>query len=250
MRSLPVSFQSKPLPLPSPELAVKIVFLPKQRFRKQGWTIYKALLDAHYTPSFSALHGYILQREASFSGDHFPKAAFPPNTVGLRPPPGPKAGTGPCAAGRLALPRGRLRRTPSRHLGREAGAAWRKESCGGKKGQTLKLPGCGLRLRMLSVLSTSWQQQHGPSRRLRCGKEAARAADPTSRPPAVPGRPCPLSVQLRAVQRAGAGEGSRVPRERPPAAGRPSPRGQRAAPRGAGAEERRGLRSPSSLPSR
>lgn len=51
---------------------------------------------------------------------------------------------------------------PSRHFGREAGAAWRKESCGGKKGQTLKLPGCGLRARMLSVLSTSWQQHLGP----------------------------------------------------------------------------------------
>lgn len=46
--------------------------------------------------------------------------------------------------------------------GREAGAAGRKERCGGEKGQTLKLPGCGLRARMLSVLPTSWQQQHGP----------------------------------------------------------------------------------------
>lgn len=179
-----------------------------------------------------------------------PKQPFPQTLLGCAPCQGPKPGQDSGQPADWRCPAGACAELPSRHLGREAGAARRKESCGGKKGQTLKLPGCGLRARMLSVLSTSWQQQHGPSPRLRCGKEAARAADPTSRPPAVPGRPSPLSVQLRAVQRAGAGEGSRAPRERPPAAGRPSPRGQRAAPRGAGAEERRGLRSPSSLPSR
>ena len=62
-----------------------------------------------------------------------------------------------------------------------------REGSGGGKGQTLKLPGCGLRARMLSVLPTSWQQQHGPGRRRRRGNGAARVAEPvfaSVRPPA------------------------------------------------------------------
>lgn len=59
--------------------------------------------------------------------------------------------------------------------------------------------GCGLRARMLSVLSTSWQQQHGPGRRRRCGNGAAWVAEPAFAParspwealPALPSAPRP-----------------------------------------------------------
>ena len=69
----------------------------------------------------------------------------------------------------------RLRRAtlPSLWRGVRGGGSERKESSAGRgagwgeEGQTLKLPGCGLRARMLSVLPTSWQQQHGPGRRRR-----------------------------------------------------------------------------------
>lgn len=94
--------------------------------------------------------------------------------------------------------------------GREAGAAGEKgalrEGSGGGKGQTLKLPGCGLRARMLSVLPTSWQQQHGPGRRRRCGNGAARVAEPvfaSVRPPAVLRRPFPRRAPLRGRPRGG-----------------------------------------------
>lgn len=106
--------------------------------------------------------------------------------------------------------------------GREAGAAGRKERCGGEKGQTLKLPGCGLRARMLSVLPTSWQQQHGPGRRRRCGNGAARVAEPVFAPARPPpsGGPSRAALRSAAVPGAGARDRSRRPRARPPAAGR------------------------------
>lgn len=73
-----------------------------------------------------------------------------------------------------------------------------REGSGGGKGQTLKLPGCGLRARMLSVLPTSWQQQHGPGRRRRCGNGAARVAEPVF-----------ASVRLGRTPRAGPGKRQR-----------------------------------------
>lgn len=66
--------------------------------------------------------------------------------------------------------------------------------------------GCGLRARMLSVLPTSWQQQHGPGRRRRCGNGAARVAEPvfaSVRPPAVLRRPFPRRAPLRGRPRGG-----------------------------------------------
>lgn len=128
---------------------------------------------------------------------------------------------------------------PSRHSGREAEAAGRKESCGGKKGQTLKLPGCCLRARMLSVLSTSWQQQHGPGRRRRCGNGAARVAEPAFAPacsprealPTLPSTPRPLRGRERVK---GAGSPAReAPR-------RGAARELEAARAGSGAAPRRG----------
>lgn len=92
--------------------------------------------------------------------------------------------------------------------------------------------GCGLRARMLSVLSTSWQQQHGPDRRRRCGNGAARVAEPAFAPARSPREALPaLPLTPRPPRAAGAGEGSRAPRERgtPPRGGpgaRGGPRGQ------------------------
>ena len=68
---------------------------------------------------------------------------------------------------------------------------------------TLKLPGCGLRARMLSVLPTSWQQQHCPGRRRRRhrrGNGAARVAEPAFvRARCPPEAPFPPSPRLRRV---------------------------------------------------
>lgn len=83
---------------------------------------------------------------------------------------------------------------------------------------------------MLSVLPTSWQQQHGPARRRRCGNGAARVAVPVrapARPPSVrrSGRPREALPASRSAPRPSPGGRERVtgaggPRARPPAAGR------------------------------
>ncbi|XP_075826906.1 uncharacterized protein LOC142848579 [Microtus pennsylvanicus] len=168
----------------------------------------------------------------------------------LRPQPGPALpGLGLRAAG--CCPRAPAHWDPP-GSGREAGAARRKERCGGEKGQTLKLPGCGPRARMLSVLPTSWQQQHGPGRRRRCGNGAARVAEPVrapARPPAFrpsvrpsSGGPSRVALGSAAVPRgAGTRDGSRRPASEAPRGGaapelqRPGPRGPRRARRGRGA---------------
>lgn len=162
-------------------------------------------------------------------------APFPGSTL----PPSPSPGQDSWPPG---LPSRRLRRAtlPSLRGGRRGQSGERKAA--GKKGQTLKLPGCGLRSRMLSGLSTSWQQQHGPARcRRRCGNGAARVAEPViapgrsrrearSRPP----------LGSTAAQGTGTGEGSRAPSSRvspprggPAARGGPARAGRGAAPRGA-----------------
>ncbi|XP_036060386.1 translation initiation factor IF-2-like [Onychomys torridus] len=46
---------------------------------------------------------------------------------------------------------------------------------------------------MLSVLPTSWQQQHGPGRRRRCGNGAARVAEPVFAPARRPREALPAS---------------------------------------------------------
>lgn len=91
-----------------------------------------------------------------------------------------------------AAPRAPAQNDP-RHSGWRRGQP-RERKAEGEKGQTLKLPGCGLCARMLSVLSTSWQQQHGPGRRRRCGNGVARVAEPAfaaarSPPEALPALP-------------------------------------------------------------
>lgn len=94
-------------------------------------------------------------------------------------------------------------------------------------------PGCGLRARMLSVLSTSWQQQHGPGRRRRCGNGAARVAEPAFSPARSPREALPSSPRRPGRPRGGSGGGEPgAPRERPPGAGRPGS-SRRPGPRGA-----------------
>lgn len=207
--------------------------------------IYKHLLDAPVRRALPRLVGTFLRRDATCSCDHSLHAASLAHLGGAAPPcrAGSQAATrsGRGRAGGRALLRGRLRRATSRHRGREAGAAGRKESCGEGEGQTLKLPGCGLRARMLSVLPTSWQRHLGPGRRRRCGNGAARVAEPAlaparSRPEALPAlasAPRPLRGRERV-------RGAGRPRERGPrGGGGPGARGGPAR-AGSGAAPRRG----------
>lgn len=145
-------------------------------------------------------------------------------------------------------------RDPPFTPGGRRGQPGERKAAGGR-GPALKLPGCGLRARMLSVLSTSWQQNLGPGRRRRCGNGAARVAElafasARSREPlsSLPSAPWPPGVGER-VRGAGrpAREAPRRGAARELEAARPAraaarPRGGAAWPGRfeAGAEERSG----------
>lgn len=167
-----------------------------------------------------------------------------PTSEGQRLPAGPgrRPPLGRAAAGWLA---GSPPRAPAQSdlSSPRAGGGGRREKgeLRGGKGQTLKLPGCGLRARMLSVLPTSWQRHLGPGRRRRCGNGAARVAEPAlaparSRPEALPAlasAPRPLRGRERV-------RGAGRPRERGPrGGGGPGARGGPAR-AGSGAAPRRG----------
>lgn len=159
-------------------------------------TSYKHLRDAHYKPSSLALLGYLFAKGCQFLLCPFSPSGPFPDHCGSASLQGPTSGLASRQPATV-LPRGRLRRATPRSLRAGGGGSPEKGKLQGEKGQTLKLPGCGLRARMLSVLSTSWQQNLGLGRRRCCGNGAPRVAEPAFAParsprealPSVPSAP-------------------------------------------------------------
>ena len=89
--------------------------------------IYELLLAIHYTPRSPALLGYFFffARNANVSSDH-------PLQAASWGPAGPRAGAQGCAP-TGASPQAPARSHPPVTPGQEAGAAGRKENCGGKR---------------------------------------------------------------------------------------------------------------------